>query len=86
MVFFSFSQQQITIIIIMAYVTKGSVVVSASFRVVFGDFGCDVTCQACRESSRYRARFQVSSDQAGPEFGPLARVKARVWPEYGKSW
>ena len=76
MVFFSFSQEQITIIIIMAYVTKGSVVVSASFPVVRGDFGCDVTCQACREisreSSRYRARFQASSDQPGPEFKPVA--------------
>ena len=76
MVFFSFSQQQITIIIIMAYVTKGSVVVSASFPVVLGDFGCDVTCQACREisreSSRYRARFQTSSHQPGPEFKPVA--------------
>ena len=80
MVFFSFSHQQITIIIIMAYVTKGSVVVSVSFPVVLGDFGCDVTCQACREisreSSRYRARFQASSDQSsdqpGPEFKPVA--------------
>ena len=40
--------------------------VTASFPVVLGDFGCDVTCQACRESSprtpsRYRARFQASS-------------------------
>ena len=26
-------------------------VVPASFPVVLGDFGCDVTCQACRESS-----------------------------------
>ena len=60
----------------MAYVTKGSVVVSASFPVVLGDFGCDVTCQACRESSRYRAGFQASSDQPGPE----------LQPEYGKSW
>ena len=32
---------------------------SASFPVVLGDFGCDVTCQACREN--YRARFQASS-------------------------
>ena len=39
---------------------------TASFPVVLGDFGCDVTCQACRENSpgtasRYRARFQASS-------------------------
>ena len=33
----------------------------ASFPVVLGDFGCDVTCQACRENSRYRTRFQASS-------------------------
>ena len=33
----------------------------ASFPVVLGDFGCDVTCQACRENSRYRARFQASA-------------------------
>ena len=38
----------------------------ASFPVVLGDFGCDVTCQACRENSprtppRYRARFLASS-------------------------
>ena len=26
-----------------------------------GDFGCDVICQACRESSCYRTRFQASS-------------------------
>ena len=25
--------------------------VAASFPVVLGDFGCDVTCQACRENS-----------------------------------
>ena len=24
---------------------------TASFPVVLGDFGCDVTCQACRENS-----------------------------------
>ena len=30
----------------------------ASFPVVLGDFGCDVTCQACRENS---PRFQASS-------------------------
>ena len=34
---------------------------AASFPVVLGDFGCDVTCQACRENSRYRTRFQASS-------------------------
>ena len=39
---------------------------AASFPVVLGDFGCDVTCQACwenspRTASRYRARFQASS-------------------------
>ena len=27
----------------------------ASFPVVLGDFGCDVTCQACRESSLSRS-------------------------------
>ena len=37
-----------------------------SFPTVLCNFGCDVTCQACREnsprtSSRYRARFQTSS-------------------------
>ena len=25
--------------------------IPASFPVVLGDFGCDVTCQACRENS-----------------------------------
>ena len=25
--------------------------IAASFPVVLGDFGCDVTCQACRENS-----------------------------------
>ena len=35
---------------------------TASFPVVLGDFGCDVTRQACRESSpSYRTRFQASS-------------------------
>ena len=31
--------------------------------IVLGDFGCDVTCQACRDNSqiRYRTRFQASS-------------------------
>ena len=42
----------------------------ASFPAVLCGFGCDVTCQACREnsprtsslaSSRYRAGFQASS-------------------------
>ena len=30
---------------------QGKRQVSASFPVVLGDFGCDVTCQACRENS-----------------------------------
>ena len=35
---------------------------SSSFRVVLGDFGCDVTCQACRENLlRTHTRFQASS-------------------------
>ena len=34
---------------------------TASLPVVLGDFGCEVTCQACRENSRCHARFQASS-------------------------
>ena len=35
---------------------------SSSFRVVLGDLGCDVTCQACRENLlRTHTRFQASS-------------------------
>jgi len=42
---------------------------SASFPVVLGDFGCDVTCHACQENSpripsRYRAWFQASSSNS----------------------
>ena len=33
----------------------------ASFPVVLGDFGYDVTCQACRENLCYHTRFQASS-------------------------
>ena len=33
----------------------------ASFPVILGDFGCDVTCQACRENLHYHTRFQASS-------------------------
>ena len=36
-------------------------ILAVLFPVVLGDFGFDVTCQACRENSRYRARFQASS-------------------------
>jgi len=32
-------------------VATTTVYIAASFPVVLGDFGCDVTCQACRESS-----------------------------------
>ena len=61
----------------------------ASFPVVLGDFGCDVTRQACRENSprtasRYRARFQASSGhsdsanrpgyEAGADRNSLAQV------------
>ena len=42
---------------------------TASFPVVLGDFGCDVTCQACRENSRYRTRFQASSWIVRPGLG-----------------
>ena len=35
---------------------------AASFPVVLGDFGCEATCQTCRENSlRIRARFQAAS-------------------------
>ena len=35
---------------------------AASFPVVLGNFGCEATCQTCREnSSRIRARFQAAS-------------------------
>ena len=33
----------------------------ALFPVVLGDFGYDVTCQACRENLCYHTRFQASS-------------------------
>ena len=35
---------------------------AASFPVVLGDFGCEASCQTCRENSpRIRARFQAAS-------------------------
>ena len=34
---------------------------AASFPVVLGDFGCDVTCQACRESSRRTRAIALGS-------------------------
>ena len=48
----------------------------ASFPAVLCDFGCDVTCQACREnsprtSSRYRARFQTSSGHSDSANWPV---------------
>ena len=33
----------------------------ASFPVVLGDFGYDITCQACQENLLYRTCFQASS-------------------------
>ena len=33
----------------------------ALFPVILGNFGCDVTCQACRENLHYHTRFQASS-------------------------
>ena len=42
---------------------------TASFPVVLGNFGCDVTCQACRENSPYRTRFQASSWIVRPGLG-----------------
>ena len=46
---------------------------SASFRVVLGDFGCDVTCQACRENSLgTHTRFQAS----------LGNSDSMNWPGY----
>ena len=48
-----------------SYYLSGLSRAPASFPVVLGDFGCDVTqdvtCQACRENSRYRAGFQAFS-------------------------
>ena len=45
---------------------------TASFPFVLSDFGSDVTCQACRENSRYRTRFQASSGNSD----------SANWPEY----
>ena len=41
----------------------------ASFPVVLGDFGCDVTCQACRQNSPWFQTSSGNSDSAN-------------WPEY----
>ena len=50
---------------------------TASFPLVLGDFGCDATCQACRDNSprtasRYRTRFQASSGNSD----------SSNWPKY----
>ena len=47
---------------------------TASFPVILGDFGCDVTCKTCwenspRKNSRYRTRFEASSWIARPGLG-----------------
>ena len=42
------------------------------FPDVLGDFGYDVTCQACRKNSRYRTRFQASSGNSD----------SATWPGY----
>ena len=46
------------------FIDSHSSLETASFPVVLGDFGFEVTCQACRESSprtRFPTRFQASS-------------------------
>ena len=56
----------------------------ASFPVVLGDFGCDVTCQACRENSprisRYRAGFQASSGHSDSANRPGYEATWRLVP------
>ena len=51
---------------------------TASFPVVLGDFGCDVTRQACRGSSpSYRTRFQASSGHSDSARWPGYEVTSR---------
>ena len=58
-----------------ASVIAETCIISASFPVVLGNFGCDVTCEACRENSSYLPRFQASSGNSN----------SANWPGYEAS-
>ena len=51
---------------------------AASFPVVLGDFGCEATCQTCRENSlRIRARFQAASGNSDSANWPGYEAETR---------
>ena len=55
---------------------------AASFPVVLGDFGCDVTCQACRENSPKTPRA-IGLGSKPPLVTQIARtgLETRLWIE-----
>ena len=46
--------------------------------VVLGDFGYDVTCQACRENLHYCTRFQASSGNSDSANWPGYKAALRL--------